>query len=180
LLADVASVTAGHGLDVFGCRVWVTGSGEAVMSLHLNACNPGKWSNTEAWQRLEKDLRTVAQGHLDTSPFIERRRGMISAEKRPDSGFDDIEVRIEEITTAATVLDIKARDSAGLLARLCGCIADRECRIDFASVNTMGEAAVDVFYITRDGQRLGPEEAADLRRAVERSVEVESKLTKGS
>ena len=48
LLADVAAVCAGNGLDIHGCRVWVTKDGFALQSVHLAGVLPAKWKDNPA------------------------------------------------------------------------------------------------------------------------------------
>ena len=84
-----------------------------------------------------------------------------------DSGFDAVEVRLEQRNSeVATVLDIRVKDFSGLLYHVARTFADAGCSIAYASISTYGDVARDVFYITKEGQKLDASEAGKVRRRV--------------
>ena len=81
---------------------------------------------------------------------------MILPEPTLDSQIDAAEVRLDQSSDEYAVLDIRGKDRSGLLAILCQIIAEAGCRIDLAQVSTMGDQAVDVFYLSVDGRKPQP------------------------
>ncbi|WP_240325600.1 [protein-PII] uridylyltransferase [Sphingomonas mesophila] len=66
-----------------------------------------------------------------------------------------------------TVIEVKARDRAGLLARLALAIHSQGHHVHSAHIATYGERAVDTFYVTNGaGRKLAVGEAEELRRAL--------------
>ena len=63
-----------------------------------------------------------------------------------------------------------ARDRPGLLHRISELLADSACNIEAALVETQGEKAIDVFYLTQRGKKLSEEEAQALRETLLRSL----------
>ena len=97
-----------------------------------------------------------------------RRRGRRKAPKvlveaRVD--FDD------EASSHSTLLQVVAQDIPGLLRAVSLALAGRGCNIEVALVDTEGETAIDVFYLTRNGGKLDKNEERVLRRALMLAIE---------
>ena len=92
-----------------------------------------------------------------------RRRGRrklpkVVVEARVD--YDD------EVSSHSTLLQVVAQDIPGLLRAISLALAECGCNIDVALVDTEGETAIDVFYITRDGAKLDAAEQKELKQAL--------------
>jgi [protein-PII] uridylyltransferase len=77
-----------------------------------------------------------------------RRSGPLFA---PTIHFDD------EYSDRYSIMEIVAPDSIGLLYRIGREIAELHCNIELVLINTEGNKAVDVFYLTFQGKKLPPE-----------------------
>ncbi|MGV1004205.1 MAG: [protein-PII] uridylyltransferase [Candidatus Nanopelagicales bacterium] len=115
-------------------------------------------------ERLREDINRALAGHLNVSERLARRAA--------DSG-ETIETsppRIELVPGAsarATVLEVRAHDTAGLLHKIGMAIAHTGVDITAARVSTLGSEVVDVFYVV---DRRGEPLAQDLAEAVVESV----------
>ncbi|MCS6970195.1 MAG: [protein-PII] uridylyltransferase [Planctomycetes bacterium] len=167
LFADVAAVLSGHGFDILGVRTWITRLGIVLYTMRLTSIYPARLQEPETWRRLREDLAATAAGRLDPRPLLERRRQAIRLDRPPDSGFDDHAVKIDNRTSPRhTIVDVITRDEVGLLSRLCRAISEAGCDIGYASINTLGDVAVDVFYVTAQQAKLDAERAEQLRAAL--------------
>ena len=167
LLRALSAVLCGHALDISATRAWTTTSGLILMMFEVEAVVPERWTEASRWKRFESDVRACLDGSATPQSFIEQRRSMLVVEKPADSGFDDVEVRIEQKTSdRATILDVKARDRIGLLTMLCEVIDEFGCSIDYACIDTRGDIAIDVFYLTLDEEKLPVDKAKALRSMI--------------
>jgi [protein-PII] uridylyltransferase len=71
-------------------------------------------------------------------------------------------------------MEIAAPDAFGLLYRIASIISAHECNIEVALIATEGHRATDVFYITRQGQKL----STDMENAIEKDL-IEALSPKG-
>jgi [protein-PII] uridylyltransferase len=168
LLADVAATLSGHGFDIIDLRSWITEGSElrvptVIYSFRLSSIYPARVRDDDLWQRLRKDLLAVARGTLDPHVLLAKRRSAM-APRPADSGFDDPAVKVEQRTSEHhTIVDIHTKDEVGLLSKLTRAISAFGADIGYTCINTMGDVAVDVFYVSRNGAKLSDSDADELR-----------------
>ncbi len=164
LFADVAATLSGHGFDIIDARTWVSNHGMVIYSYRLSSIYPTRVREELPWARLRADLLAVSKRELDAIVLLEKRRHALVA-KPADSGFDDPAIKVEQRTSDHhTIVDVHIKDEVGLLSSLCRSISEYGCEISYACINTMGDIAVDVFYVDRSGQKLDDADAEGLRQ----------------
>ena len=97
-----------------------------------------------------------------------RRRGRRAAPKivvQTRVDFDD------EASSHSTLLQVVAQDMPGLLRAISLALAGLGCNIEVALVDTEGETAIDVFYITRDGAKLESDRQRELKQNLLSAIE---------
>ena len=72
--------------------------------------------------------------------------------------FDD------SASTQSTLLQVVAQDTPGLLRALSLTMAEQACNVEVALVDTEGEMAIDVFYVTNAGAKLDEEHKNQLAK----------------
>jgi [protein-PII] uridylyltransferase len=105
--------------------------------------------------RLRTDLRSARTGSLDIGSRLATRDEERASyrRQRPDTPPPTVRL-LPSASETATVLEVRAEDTPGLLHRIAAAIAGTGADIERARIATLGPQAVDVFYLT-------PDEAAD-------------------
>jgi [protein-PII] uridylyltransferase len=169
LFATIAGVLAAWGMnivtaDAFSNRQWVVVDTfrftDTFRTLEMNV------SEREAFV---KSVHDVLTGVVSLEKLLSgRRRGrrkapLVAVETRVE--FDD------EASSHSTLLEVVTQDTGGLLRALSLTLAAHGCSIEVALVDTEGETAIDVFYLTRNGGKLDKGEERVLRRALIQAIE---------
>jgi len=122
--------------------------------------------NPEERGRLLGDMEDVAAGNRGPDAAARRRRAPHGPAARSRSAIVTQVGVDNSCSSASTVVELVARDRPGLLHRISELLADAGCNIEAALIDTQGEKAIDVFYLTRRGKKLDDAEAAALRETL--------------
>jgi [protein-PII] uridylyltransferase len=164
----VAGALALHGLDVLVAEVWTSEDGIALQRFTI-AVPP---LAPVRWDRVTADVRRAVDGRLAIAARLrERNRSPFGRAALSARGEHAPVTRIafdNDASVTATVIDVKAPDTAGLLYRVTRALAEVDVDIRSARVQTLGPQAIDAFYVCdRTGAKIV--EAAHLAE-IERAV----------
>ena len=164
LFANMAGALAAWGMNIITADAFANRQGVVVDSFRFTDAFRTLEMNVSERERFVESVHDVIGGAVAVETLLHgRRRGrhkplMTATAARVD--FDDI------ASAHSTLVQVVAQDTPGLLRALSLTLAARECNIDVALVDTEGETAIDVFYVTRHGAKLGTEDESELRDAL--------------
>lgn len=169
LFANMTGALAAWGMNIVTADAFSNRQGVVVDSFRFTDSFRTLEMNASEHEAFVKSVHEVMTGMLPVEKLLSgRRRGRRKAPKvTVDSRveFDDA------ASSHSTLLEVVAQDTTGLLHVLSLTLARQGCNIEVALVDTEGEMAIDVFYLTRDGEKLGSDEERALKEALLTAIE---------
>ncbi len=164
LMTAVTGVVALHRLDVRRASA-TSDSGHALIELKVQ---PRHGDDLPSAKRLGADVAAELAG--SGRPVAERLTEQESAYPRRRSPLPPAppEVRFENRSTHATVVEVRAPDGPGVLYRILRALQGTDVDIRTAIVSTIGADVVDAFYVR--GPDGGPVTGRDLERQIRQAV----------
>jgi [protein-PII] uridylyltransferase len=162
LFADMAGALAAWGMNIVTADAFSNKKGIVVDSFRFTDSFRTLEMNASEHEVFVDSVHEVMTGRLPVEKLLSgRRRGvrkapMLVVKSRVD--FDD------EASSSSTLLQVVAQDVPGLLRAVSLALAGQGCNIEVALVDTEGETAIDVFYVTRNGAKLDAAEEKDLKK----------------
>ena len=173
LFAAMAGALSAWGMNILTADAFSNAHGLVVDTFRFTDTFRTLELNESERTRFVASVHDVMSGQADVEMLLAtRRRGRRKAPKIV------VPTRIDLDFTASrhsTLVQVVAQDTPGLLRVLSLTLALHECNIEVALIDTEGEMAIDVFYLTRAGARLEPATAEALRTALLEAVELHAR-----
>src|SRR5207245_23118 len=114
--------------------------------------------------RLKRQLRDAVSGGINIPDLMEKK--FQPPAKSPKVRIES-RVHVDNSVSAhSTLLEITAQDRPGVLYDIGSTLTELGCNIEVAMIDTQGHTALDVFYLTRSGDKLAPQHQNELRNAL--------------
>ncbi len=169
LFANMSGVLAAWGMNIVTADAFSNRQGVVVDSFRFTDTFRTLEMNSSEHKAFVKSVYDVMTETVSVEKLLSgRRRGRRKAPKVV------VETRVEfddEASSHSTLLEVVAQDVPGLLRALSLTLAAHGCNIEVALVDTEGETAIDVFYLTRNGAKLEKNEERVLRKALIQAME---------
>ncbi len=169
LFASVAGALAAWGMNIVTADAFSNAHGIVVDTFRFTDTFRTLEMNESERARFVESIGDVISGQVDVGDLLASRRRAPRATPKVR-----VETRVDfdgKASTQSTLLQVIAQDTPGLLRALSLTMAEHTCNIEVALVDTEGEMAIDVFYITRGGAKLDKEQEDALRRSLLEAIE---------
>jgi [protein-PII] uridylyltransferase len=165
LFSKMAGTLAAWGMNIVKAAAFSNRGGVVVDTFFFTDRFRTLELNLPEWERFKAKIHDVLVGKADLDRMLKDR---IRSEKNAIAKVK-IETKIEidnESSPHSTLVEVIAQDQLGLLHRISSQFAREDCNIEIALIETEGQMAIDVFYLTSRGAKLPPETQERLRAAL--------------
>ncbi len=165
LFASVSGALAAWGMNIVKANAFSNAAGTVVDTFYFTDRFRTLEMNLQEWDRLKKSITAVVKGEADVARMLSDR---LKSEKA-DSTKVRIATQIEfddSCSAHSTMMQVLTQDRPGLLYRMCSQVSKHECNIEIALIETEGQMAIDVLYLTSGGAKLSADRQAALGQAL--------------
>jgi [protein-PII] uridylyltransferase len=164
LFASVAGTLASFGMNILKAEAFANRQGLVLDTFTFADPSRTLDLNPSELDRLQATLERVLAGKTNAVDLLKNRpKPSIPSRKARIAG------RVTFDNTAghsATLIEIVAEDRPGLLYDLATSITNYGCNIEVVLIDTQAHKAIDVFYVTDDGEKLTEEKQGRLGQAL--------------
>jgi [protein-PII] uridylyltransferase len=165
LFSTVAGALAACGMNIGKAGAFSNAGGIVVDTFSFTDRYRTLEMNLPAWERFKSTVHDVLSGKRDLKRMLRERFEMekdqpAATGTAPQFEFDN------ECSAHSTLIEIVTQDQPGLLYKISSVFAQMECNIDIALIDTEGQTAIDVFYLTTAGGKLTAEHQERLRQSL--------------
>jgi [protein-PII] uridylyltransferase len=172
LLAGMASALAAWGMNIVTADAFANEAGVVVDTFRFIDTFRTLELNESERERFVASVRDLVAGRASVEKLLSGRR---RAKRKPPRVVVKTKVEFDgSASTHSTLLQVIAQDIPGLLRAITATVSELGHSIEVALVDTEGETAIDVFYLTHEGKRLTEEQENELRKELLAAIEENS------
>ena len=169
LFANMTGALAAWGMNIVTADAFSNRHGVVVDSFRFTDSFRTLEMNASEHERFVESVREVMNGEVPVETLLSGRR---RARRKPPKVLVEPRVEFDNMASShCTLIEVVTQDTTGLLHSLSLALGHERCNIEVALIDTEGETAIDVFYLTHAGAKLEKKQQKALRVALLEAME---------
>jgi len=164
LFASVAGTLSSFGMNILKAEAFANRRGTVLDTFSFADPMRTLELNPTEVDRLNAMVERAALGRADVKQLLRSRPRPAPPSRKariePSVSVDD------RASESATLIQVVAEDRPGLLYDIASTISSHQASIEVVLIDTEAHKAIDVFYVTASGRKLGAEKQRELQAAL--------------
>jgi [protein-PII] uridylyltransferase len=169
LFATIAGALAAWGMNIVKADAFANAAGVVLDTFHFMDLHRTLELNPGEILRFQQSIADVLNGKQALEPLLKGR--LAAAMVRPPKVVVPTAINFDEGSSDhCTLVEVVTQDRPGLLYGIGSALARLACNIDVALIDTEGQKAIDVFYLTAQGKKLTAQKQELLREVLQATL----------
>jgi [protein-PII] uridylyltransferase len=169
LFATIAGVLAAWGMNIVKADAFANAAGVVLDTFHFVDLHRTLELNPEEIARFQQSIADVLNGKQALEPLMKGR--LAASVARPPKVVVPTSINFDDGSSDhSTLVEVVTQDRPGLLYGIGSALARLACNIDVALIDTEGQKAIDVFYLTAQGKKLTSQKQELLREVLQATL----------
>jgi [protein-PII] uridylyltransferase len=171
LFGKVSGTLAAWGMNIVKATAFSNQAGTVVDTFYFTDRFRTLELNLSEWERFKRGISDVLLGEADLDRMLKSR---MQAEEKKGTPKVKIKTSIhfdEQCSSSSTLVQVVTQDRPGLLYTVASCFSLHKCNIEIALIDTEGQMAIDVFYLTANRKKLAPDQLKQVEAALKAALQ---------